>query len=450
MMPGPDFGRQLSHDRFERIIRYWSRGLPMEREKLRLNPWAQIDPWVQGFNDARMREVKPGSCLTPDEMMLEWKGKSGHGGLPHLSYIKRKPKPLGTELKSVCEGTMGICVYIEIQKGKVLMAQKKWCNRYSATTACTLRLCDALALNELHEVPPLARCIFADSWFASLKTVLALRDHLGLHFTGPIKTATSNYPIEAMRFTLSKMQRGEHMVLKCLDVPDCWAVGWHDHHFKCYVTTHGVTTPGKPAPKRRQDVAGTNYLKEIPRPEIIAKYQGEMGWVDRHNNFRQGTLNLAKIWNTKRWQSRIQLELLGMTLVDSYLACRKLMPKWQGLDDMESIFWRFVCTIIGQIDSRPVNEREREGEDDNPTQHCKHVAIGQYKVTSGTHKGAIKSKQARCKYCQIRKRKAKETGVSPPTCFQCSFHEVAVCRKHNCWERHLAEVRQNQRDGFEI
>ncbi len=56
--------------------------------------------------------------------MFEWKGKSGHGGLPHLSYIKRKPKPLGTELKSVCEGTMGMCVYIEIQKGKVAMAQK--------------------------------------------------------------------------------------------------------------------------------------------------------------------------------------------------------------------------------------------------------------------------------------------------------------------------------------
>jgi hypothetical protein len=46
MMPGPDFGRQLSHDRFERIVRYWSRGLPLEREKLRLNPWAQINPWV--------------------------------------------------------------------------------------------------------------------------------------------------------------------------------------------------------------------------------------------------------------------------------------------------------------------------------------------------------------------------------------------------------------------
>ncbi len=87
--------------------------------------------------------------------MLEWKEKSGHGGLPHLSYIKRKPKPLGTELKSVCEGTMGIfCLYIEIQKGKVAMQRKKWCNRYTATTACTLRRCDALAFNEEHEVPP--------------------------------------------------------------------------------------------------------------------------------------------------------------------------------------------------------------------------------------------------------------------------------------------------------
>jgi hypothetical protein len=48
-----------------------------------------------------------------NETMFEWKGKSGFGGLPHLSYIKRKPKPLGTELKSVCKGTMGMCVFID-------------------------------------------------------------------------------------------------------------------------------------------------------------------------------------------------------------------------------------------------------------------------------------------------------------------------------------------------
>jgi hypothetical protein len=218
-----------------------------------------------------------------------------------MSYIKRKPKPLGTELKSVCEGTMGICVFVEIQKGKLAMARKKFHRQFGATTtACTVRLCDALNLSELHEVPPLTRCVFADSWFASVKTVLALRNELGLHFTGPVKTATSNYPIEAMRHTLAKMKRREHIVLKCIDVPHLWAVGWHDHHFKCYVTTHGVTTLGKPAPKRRQDLQGTSWLKEVPRPGIIAKYQGEMGYVDHHNQFRQGCLHLAKIWKTSR------------------------------------------------------------------------------------------------------------------------------------------------------
>ncbi len=57
----------------------------------------------------------------------------GNGGLPHLSFIKRKPQPLGTELKSVCEGTFGICMFMEIQKGKIRMARKKWARTYGAT-----------------------------------------------------------------------------------------------------------------------------------------------------------------------------------------------------------------------------------------------------------------------------------------------------------------------------
>jgi hypothetical protein len=46
------------------------------------------------------------------------------------------------------------------------------------------------------------------------------------------------------------------------------------------------------------------------------------------------------------------------------------MPKWQGLDDMESCFRQFVYTVVGQIDSRRINERVREGEDENPTQRA--------------------------------------------------------------------------------
>ena len=87
-------------------------------------------------------------------------------------------------------------MHLEIQKGKIAMARKKYHSQYGASTACTVRLCAAMKLSEANEVPPLARCVFADSWFASVKTVLALRNELGLHFTGPVKTATANFPIE--------------------------------------------------------------------------------------------------------------------------------------------------------------------------------------------------------------------------------------------------------------
>jgi hypothetical protein len=50
-----------------------------------------------------------------------------------------------------------------------------------------------------------------------------------------------------------------------------------------------------------------------------------MGWVDRHNRFRQDILGLHNIWKTKRWQTRVQIELMAMALVDAFL--RELLPK---------------------------------------------------------------------------------------------------------------------------
>ncbi len=97
-------------------------------------------------------------------------GAGGYWGDPHKSFIERKPKPFGSELKSVCDGTFGICMYIELQKGKIRMAIKKWFNKCKATTACTVRLVDHMGLKERFERtdPPKARRVYADSWFASV------------------------------------------------------------------------------------------------------------------------------------------------------------------------------------------------------------------------------------------------------------------------------------------
>jgi hypothetical protein len=82
----------------------------------------------------------------------------------------------------------------------------------------------------------------------------------------------------------------------------------------------------------------------------------------------------------------------------------------------------YIHVVIGQIDNRPMSAREKEGEE-NPTLHCKHVPIGQYKVHAGKYEGNLKSKQARCKYCSKRKKKIKMAymGLRPLHVFGAAF-----------------------------
>ena len=54
-----------------------------------------------------------------DESMSAWCSRtSKNGGLPNISYIIRKPEPLGTEFKTVCCQLTGVMIWLEIQRGK--------------------------------------------------------------------------------------------------------------------------------------------------------------------------------------------------------------------------------------------------------------------------------------------------------------------------------------------
>ena len=121
MLPPPDFGRWISKDRFTRILRYWARGEIGIEDTLTDDPWGEVRIWVNGHNSARREEIRCGSALTPDESMIAWTGISGPGGVPHLSFLIRKPEPLGIEAKCVCDGSSGVMMYVELQEGKIRM-----------------------------------------------------------------------------------------------------------------------------------------------------------------------------------------------------------------------------------------------------------------------------------------------------------------------------------------
>ena len=75
-----------------------------------------------------------------DESMSAYRPQTTKtGNLPHLSMVERKPEDLGTELKVTADTATGMCLYLEIQKGKVAMQDVEFTNEFKATTACCVR-----------------------------------------------------------------------------------------------------------------------------------------------------------------------------------------------------------------------------------------------------------------------------------------------------------------------
>ena len=359
-------------------------------------------------------------------------------------------------MTQILDFTIGVMLYLEIQEGKERMARQKYVGEYQATSACTLRMLAALSIGENSLAPnnKLQRVIFGDSWFASLETLTALREKLGLHFVGVIKTAHKGYPLEMCRWALVDEDRGKYVVFKHVDLENVWAIGWSDIHFKTFICTQGVSSYGDAAEKKRQRADGRNYKIQVDRPRVIGDYQKNMEYVDRHNRFRQNILGLAKLWRTKKWQVRVILEVFGMALVDSFLLARKFIPRWQQADDSDGVFWRYVTALLPQL----ANEYGGGG----PTRSllkCEQVLIGKTKVEKGTNAGRVVAKQMRCVYCsksnKSRKKNQEDTASSDSgtptrarrTAYTCICHREAFSCKEGlggCWDQHLTEYGSTQ------
>jgi hypothetical protein len=163
-----------------------------------------------------------------------------------------------------------------------------------------------------------------------------------------------------------------------------------------------------------------------------------MGWVDRHNRFRQDILGLQNIWKTKRWQTRIQIDLFAMALVDVFLIARKFLPRWKIFDDSESSFFRFLRELLPTVaDGAETIEARRV------RSKCSLMLIGKGTVKEGARKGESYAYQGRCHYCIKRKTKEDKEGStrSRRTAYTCSHHPtIYVCKEGvgQCWLEHLA------------
>ena len=228
-----------------------------------------------------------------------------------------------------------------------------------------------------------------------------------------------------------------------------------------YLASCGTVLPGPPAQKMRQRADGRNTSIDVPRPSVVAEYALNMGKVDQHNRYRQGSMALHKTWKTNTWQHRMLNELFALTAVDAFMISSRFMPKWKAVEVEENKEETSkLFKWLGALMKCMIN---RIGENDNVQRAealhqigsvCKQVLIGKKRQIGGANNGRMCSRQERCKYCARAKRyppvnpgtKAKKGAFR--TSWTCSVHgDVFMCRRgrHTCWAEHLAEVAEEDR-----
>ena len=57
----------------------------------------------------------------------------------------------------------------------------------------------------------------------------------------------------------------------------------------------------------------------VPQPEATQVYYDGCGKIDHHNRHRQDTLAIEKKFKTHRWDMRVNLTILSIIIVDTWL-----------------------------------------------------------------------------------------------------------------------------------
>ena len=299
------------------------------------DPWKEGRPIIDLFNECRQNIIVPGEFLCVDECFFSWRAVESHShasALPHTSKNKTKPRGVGTECKSLCDGQSNIMLMLDLMEGKMRQGRKPF---GGGGTGHVLRLCSPYFGS--------SRVVVADSAFSSVHTAVECLNH-GIHFMGIVKTAHREFPKKFLRDKSNEYGRGgdkprgaflhytsSHKITHNGQetVKPVFAHAWYDRKAKLIVSTCGTTLAGTDSERRRhkkklEDGIWTtkSFVKTVPRTKLVEEMFNAFSKVDIHDHYRQGSLGLCRTWPTKRWYIRLFASVFGICVVDAFFAFR--------------------------------------------------------------------------------------------------------------------------------
>jgi hypothetical protein len=111
-LPSIDLSDRMKKYRFEQLKRVIPTAFHGDDKG---DLWNPIKSLIDGFNNKRARKIAASFCKVHDESMSAFKPRTTKtGGLPFLSFILRKPKPIGTEFKVTACTETGKCIVFNL------------------------------------------------------------------------------------------------------------------------------------------------------------------------------------------------------------------------------------------------------------------------------------------------------------------------------------------------
>eukprot|EP00934_Nitzschia_sp_Nitz4_P004390 Nitzschia sp. Nitz4//scaffold475_size5561//3915//5458//NITZ4_009216-RA/size5561-snap-gene-0.2-mRNA-1//-1//CDS//3329552714//4380//frame0 len=272
------------------------------------DPWWTVAKGIEGFNENRAQVMRASVVKVMDESMSAYRPRtSPTGTLEFISFVARKPEPLGTEFKVMADSKTHIMLHLELQKGKNRMKTAEYANEVRlATAACVARIVGATKRThkKLPEDKGLAEVFLGDAWFASVKAAVACKQIHKSHFIGVVKTNSSFFPKKFLQETMKEWPAGSHLVLETkFEGVELLAIGYKYKKSKVinFIATKGAghTGSGAAYEAKWKDSFGNTRSRPVHRPEIIVKYFKNCNGIDLHNQSRQGNLALEKTWVTR-------------------------------------------------------------------------------------------------------------------------------------------------------
>ena len=346
------------------------------------DPFKHIRRFLDTWNAWTVETFSPSYLLNADESMIRWLGKFGS---PGYMFVRRKPDPLGHELKNLACAICKVMFWFELQEGKMCMANKKYVAEYGATAAFVLRA--------MERFRGTGKALIADSWFGSVKTAVLLLEW-GLYCILVVKTNHKFFCLDKLKSALTALgditahttravsyttkvtlqSCSEKLIYSVLHKGPSTAI-------LPLVCTFGTTSPGKPMTYDSHKKMNTGEcevtIKNCAQPHVAEIYHEYYGIIDAINRQRTGGgPALRDVWKTKWWVHADVRDVTGISVVNAQNSWQYFEPEAQVLKNVNGPKYDFhrhyLKGLLVDMFNNPWLTEEDQIHPTNPVEESSH------------------------------------------------------------------------------